>query len=452
MKLDIKVAKEFLASVLQGHEKIDSQLYQYINPEFFALEDQGGTESYVWIAKILQDRKWITFPFDLVDQFLLSIDDTEKRTKFRNQIYNLYVHQLSFVEDASRLFKGYIAHCTITSGIKEALENYNRTDRIDYLLKELRKSVSKSEEILVGDKLLMVDYVENYEERQKLRKEMRDNPGLNPVIKTGIAGLDDQFQFRAPMLVDFLAPFKRYKSIFLNSMGFASLLQGFNVLHVTYENTIELTNNRYDAMFSLLDYNRISNLYITQAEKEALDSTFNWMKQWPNRLKIMKCLSKKTTVPEISEFTERLMDRENWKPDVVIVDYLNLVAPSTPEREERLQQGKVVWDLKEYADKYGVLVFEASQANMGGAVSDRIQLDHRGKSIDISQGINTSIAINQTKEEKAAGIIVLEPQFSRDFQISKPEIPLDSDITKMLVSRELPNLWQDALRVNPFRT
>lgn len=451
MKLDIKVAREFLAAVLQGHEKIDSQVYQYIKPEFFALEDQGGTESYVWVAKILQERKWVSFPFDLVDQFLFSIEDTEKRTKFRNQIYNLYVHPLSFVADASKLFKGYVAHCTITSGVKEALENYNRTDRIDYLLKELRKSVSKSAEILAGDNIKIVDYIDNYEERQRWRKELRDNPNLNPTVKTGIAGLDSQFQFRAPMLVDFIAPFKRYKSIFLNSMGFAALLQGFNVLHVTYENTIELTNSRYDSMFSLIDYNRISNMYITQEEKNNIDSIFNWMKQWPNRLKVMKCYSKKTTVPEIAEFTERMRDRENWKPDVVVVDYLNLIAPSTPEKEERLQQGRVVWDLKEYADTFNVLIFEASQSNMGGATSDRLQLDHRGKSIDISQGINTSIAINQTKEEREAGIIVLEPAFSREFQILKPEIPLDSDISKMLVSRELPNLWEVAKKINPFR-
>jgi len=64
--------------------------------------------------------------------------------------------------------------------------------------------------------------------------------------------------------------------------------------------------------------------------------------------------------------------------------------------------------------------------------------------------LDVSIAIDQTKEEKDEGIICLSPKFARGFEISIPEIILDVDISRMCVSKELHNLWQEAVRINPY--
>jgi hypothetical protein len=445
MRLDERTELEFLASLVQGKSELSSDLLELLEPGYFTVA------SYQWLVRLLKERDWKPLPQGLLNQELLSIKDEQVRIQYQEQIPHLYTVELTFTEDAVQKYKEYISYCIINSTMKSSVDSYSRSGRVDLFLSDLRKGLFSAGDLLDGEALKPIDYASSYESRQLKRRSFRDNPTLNPRILTGIPGLDEQFVIKAPMLVDFMAPFKRYKSIFLNAMGYAALLQGFNVFHVTYENTVELTSDRYDAMFSELNYDRISNLLITEDERKELDRTFEWMQSWRNRLKIIKCVPKKTTVLEVEEQLERLKDKENFHPDLEIWDYLNLIGPSRRHKEERLEQGQIVWDLKNHADKFNVAVIEASQTKMEGVKSERLDLSHRGKAIDISQGINLSIAIDQTQQEKDDRIIVLSPHFTREGAITIPEIILDVDLPRMCISRSLYKLWSRALEINPYK-
>jgi hypothetical protein len=445
MKIDVKVETEFLASIVQRTGVIDKNLLSKVLPEHFQVE------SYQWFVTLMIGREWKHLEWDYLDQELLEIKDDDTRMKYRNQFWVFYSKELKFEEDAANKFKAYIAYCILNSKVKGAFEGVAATSRVDFLIAELEKTAMDARQVLVGNTLPIKDYAEDYERRMVLRKEYRDNPSMNPRILTGIAGLDHQFILKAPMLVDFLAPFKRYKSIFLNAMGYAGLLQGFNVLHVTYENTIEMTMDRYDSMFSELNYNRISNMLITPAERAAMDSTFAWMNTWKNRLKVIKATSDETSVADVARAVDQLRVEEGWIPDLEVWDYLNIIRPSKVTKEERTDQKTIVWDLKRHADAYGVLIIEASQSNMEGAKAERLNLGHRGMSVNISQALDLCIAIDQTPEEREENIIVLSPHFFRNGGITIPEIVLDSDISRMSVSRELHRLWGNAIQLNPVK-
>jgi len=445
LKIDVKIEAEILAALVQKPDVVDSDVRDRIEPEHFQ------PESYKWLVKLLKARKWKPPVWDLLDHETASIKDPEEREKFRRQLYPLYTRELTFLADATEKFRAYVAFCTVQVASRAAFEGFSQTSRVDYLLDALKKGVAEAQNVVQGHKLQLVDYADNYEDRMSQRKLARDNPNFNPRVMTGIHGLDVQFVIKAPMIVDYLAPFKRYKSIFLNAQGFASLLQGFNVLHVVYENSVELTMARYDAMFSELNYQRISNLLLTQEEKDNLDRTFAWMKTWSNRLKVVKASADETKVADVEAELERFRDTEGWTPDVEVWDYLNLIAPSIPYKgEKHREQARVVWDLKGHAERFNVAIFEASQTNMEGVKSERINLGHRGLSIGISQGLDLCIAIDQTDEEREEGLIILSPQFVRDGAISIPEIVLDSDLPRMSISRELHSLWAHAARANPF--
>ena len=445
MQINVNTESEFLAAVIQGKSEITSDLLFYIEPGHFSLE------SYQWILKKLKEREWKPIQADFVDQLLDDdLQDEEKKNLFRMQIYNLYHKNLTFIDDAVKKFKTFIAHSVIKATTKSAFESFDRSGRIDYMIKELSEANQKASVVVTDGDIKIVDYADTYREREDRRILERNNPAINPVIKTGIKGLDMQFEIKSPMVVEFLAPFKRYKSIILNSTGFSSLLQGFNVLHVVYENTIELTSDRYDALFSGIGYDRILSMALTQDEKQRMNALFNWVKSWNSRLKILKCAPKKTTIPEIAEQIQRLYLKEGFKPDVIIIDYLNIVAASQFEREERLEQGRVVWDMKALADTYKVPIITASQTNMEGTKVERIKMEHRGKSIDISQGINLSIAINQTKEEKEEGLLVFSPLFSRESEITIPDVVVDCDLNRMAISRDFGDLWHIASQNFPY--
>ena len=443
MILDGKVEAEFLAALVQGLDVATDETLEAIDPDFF------NVESYKWLVKLLKGKQWKRLPFGFLDQELTSVPDDETRDRYKEQLSALYNRNLTFEDEAKDKIKAWVAWSVVNSKIRQSVEALNRSDRVDFFLKDIRDGVTQAQGVIEGKKFQYIDYAENYEERQQRRKLERDNPSINPRVLTGIRGLDAQFVLKAPMIVNFLAPFKRYKSIILNAMSYAGVLQGFNVLHVTYENSMELTTERFDAMFMEYNFDRVRNFLITQEEKEGMDRLFEWMRGWHNRLKIIKCIPQETTVQQVEDEVKKIQDRDGLDFALTVWDYLNIIKPSVNFKEERRNQGKIVWDLKNFADRYNVLIIVASQANMEGAVADRLNKSHQGKSIDISQGIDISINIDQNEKEAEEGLIVLSPSFIRSGQIKIPEIVLDTDITRMVVDRSLHDLWKNAMKVNP---
>lgn len=444
LSLSVSVEQQILASIVQGKKLLDESVLKSVQPEYFQVD------AYRWLVKKLKARQWKPFDIGYLDQLLLEFEDEAKRAQFRLQLENLYYMQLTFEDDAADSFKAYLSFCVVNSRLVKSSEGLKSSQRVDFWIKDLQEGLDTAQHILSGDKFRSVDYVQDFETRIDRRRQERDNPAFAPRILTGINGLDLQFVIRGPQIINFLAPFKRYKSIFLNSLGFAALLQGFNVLHVTLENDYSLTSTRYDAMFSLLTYDRISGLFVTQEELDHLRKIFDWMNKWENRLKIVKGTAYETTPKTILGEIDRLKRAEGFVPDLIIVDYLNILASVKQEKEERQEQNRIVWELKAVGEAYKCPVITASQATRDASTSERVKMDQQGKSVGISQAVDLTIAIDQTPEERAGGMIVLSPMFSRAGTISIPEIVLDSDLSRMLVSRNLPDLWKKAMEVHPY--
>lgn len=444
MILDVQVEAEFLASITQSNFT-DKDVLSLVEPGYFSVE------SYSWFVNILKKRNWEIVPLGFLDQLLIdNVREEDKRLVYRGQLEHLYVRDLTFVKDAAQKFKAFIAYNTVKASVKESFEGFERSGRVDYLLRTMEESVGKAKSIISDNKIQIVDYGNDWEERMARRKSERDNPSLRPIIKTGIDGLDQQFILRGPIILNLLAPFKRFKSVFLNSFGFAALLQNFNVAHIVYENTIELTTSRYDALFGQIDYNRITNLAISKEERAQLDVIFNSVKHWQARLKVIKGIPDQTSILEIVDEIDKLRTKEGWVPDVCILDYLNIVKSAKNKKEERLEQRNIVWEVKNMAEKFNMPVFTASQAVREAATQERMTAVSQGLSTDISRGVDLSIAIQQSEEERQGGLIVLNPLFYRGGEISIPEIVCDADISKMLVCRSVLDLWGIAREVHGF--
>jgi len=188
---------------------------------------------------------------------------------------------------------------------------------------------------------------------------------------------------------------------------------------------------------------------ITQEEKDNLDKFYERVNKWSARLKVMKCTPKQTKLADVEEYMWALK-AQGWHPEVVVIDYLNIIAPNNPKREERLEQGEVMWNMKHLADTFTVPVFTATQANMEAASVERLGMKHRGKSIDISQGVNLSIALDQTPEEKQEDILVFSPLFCRDSEIVIPEVAVNTNLSKMMITRDMDYLFEMSKRNDTF--
>lgn len=450
------IEAEILACIVRGLYK-DHFVLSKLDEGFFV------TDAYKWLISLLKSRSWSAIEWEYLDAEICRQlkDSPDKLELYRNQLYSLYSREISFQKDADKIFKEFVSFSIMKAGTKNSFDSYNRSNRIDYFLKEMGETVATARTIIDGGGLKTYDYADGFQRRMEERLYYRDNVDAKPVIKTGIELLDSQLEVMGPMIVNFLAPAKRYKSITLNSCGFAAILQGYNVVHFVFENSIDLTENRYDALFNNINYNRLKSAAISESEKAIFDDRMNWVKSWKSRLKIVECIPKTTTIKNLSDWVEKWRELEGFIPDCFVIDYANIVKPSVSQKEgERADQEKVFWDIKELVKIYNIPCFTATQSNQEGNKAMRVEakkdgggkgrLDttHQGKSIGISQAVDATIGLNQTEAEAADNMLVLNILLARDVHVTNPEIVLDCDITRMTISRDLQHLWDIAKKVH----
>jgi hypothetical protein len=275
----------------------------------------------------------------------------------------------------------------------------------------------------------------------------------------GVSKFDAQIKMTSGTVTNFLAPMKRYKSVILASLAFAGLLQGFNVAFVVVENTIQLTLDRLDSMFTQVNYERIVNSLLTVEERNQVEELFAKINSWPQRLKVIKGEPYAIGTREVERELATLKRKEGFVADVKIYDYLNILNPSTGGKaDDWLGQTQLCWDLQNVAKAPGneCICITATQANMAGAEVDKdgkpikLRQHHQGRSLGIAQAVDATIAIDievtgkADEAQTAPPQIILSPLYLRDGFIMYPEVRLVSEIDKMCIDRGQRALWEEA--------
>lgn len=437
--IDPKVELEFLASILQRRRPELYRVIPLLEPTVFS------NEPYQWLARQLRTyfRQYKRPPSQhAVEVWINEAFEDDEHKRYSN-LLALFDHALSFDEHASELFLNYVSARVYIEKSREAVQAYQRSKDIKLLLRDAKEAVSAGVSVQVQRPVL--DYADGWDRREDNRKVRRDNPLLYKNFRMGIAEIDQQVPWAQGTLAGFLGPFKRYKSVVLNHMAFAGLLQGLNVALIIFENTIALTEARLDSRFTGVSQKRLEQYLKTKDEKETADTLLKRVGNWRQRVKIIKAKPNETTVADVEADLLALRLGEGFDPDLTIWDYANLIAPSGRHREERLQQTQVVWDLLAHAQDSlrPRLVVTAFQAKMEGAKAERLDVTHFGKTIGIIQGLDVAIAINQTEDERQDGAIVFSPLVIRNGYISQPHCGVLSHIDRMCIAEETDDLWKE---------
>lgn len=421
---------------------------------------QFSTPAYQWfVDKVLSEKEeppsWPILHEKIVANFQKE-DQREQTIMILKRLYDL---EIAWLDDAVASFRRFIAFQVASVATRTCFESFQRTRNVELSLRSLSTGVDNSMRILQGSQLQIVDYAENWKEREAQRKVRRDNPDLFPRLRMGIAAFDAQVKMEPCTVTNFLAPAKRHKSIILASLAYAAILQGFNVALVVVENTIDLTTSRLDAMFLQLNYDRVCSYLKTPAEKAYADTLFQRMHAWPQRLKIIKGTPQQTGTAEVERELLVAREKDGFRADVKIYDYMNIMKPSVKSvRDDWQAQTQIVWDLQGVAKKKGdeSIVITASQTNVAGLATDKegkpvkVQTQHQGRAIGITQGVDATIAIDmeppktgEFNEGALRPTIILSLLQLRDGAITTPEIRLVSEIDRMCIEREQRRLWNE---------
>lgn len=224
------------------------------------------------------------------------------------------------------------------------LESVNLLENQDYdgIKSLIDKSMSVGTERDIGH-----EYITSLEERL--------SDSVRKVVPTGWDIIDEVMDggLGAGELGVIVAPAGIGKTWMLQALGASGIQKGLTVVHYSLELNQTYVGLRYDTVFSGITTGNIK-FYKEDVQKK--------IDQLKGELYVKYYPTRSATVQTINAHMKQL-EIQSIKPDMVIVDYADIVKPLGTFREKRHSIGDNYERLRELAGEFEIPVWTASQAN-----------------------------------------------------------------------------------------
>jgi hypothetical protein len=239
---------------------------------------------------------------------------------------------------------------------------------------------------------------------------------IDTVYPTGLSELDAQL--RGGLWVQeegvLIAPSHRGKTWALVSFGATALSNGTPVQHYT----LEISRNRVAIRYyqSLLGEGRQWILSNPSGVKDRLEQ--KGIPAWS-----VKDLSGGgATTAHVRKHVAQFVDTCD-SPPLIIIDYLDLLAPADRRLEGRHALTAVAQELREIASEFGVGLWTATQANRPSWQSQHIRMSDVSEAIGKVEKADVVVTMNQTTEEFNVGTMRFYIDKARERVLTQREVP-----------------------------
>lgn len=231
------------------------------------------------------------------------------------------------------------------------------------------------------------------------------NPEMR--LETGWPGIDDVthggFYKEGKCLVLVAAQAGLGKSVCLSNMAVNFLKQEKTVVVISLEMSENVYAQRFDAHISNLDINSLAE------NGDKLKARLNGFKKlYPKAKLIIKEFPPHAISSlDIDRYMKTLVEVKGLKPDVLIVDYLNLVKANRIDSGDSLYlEGMAVSEeLRALSYKYEIPVISAVQVNTAGMNNSEVGMQHVSNSRAIVMTCDYLHVMTQSDEDQQNGII-----------------------------------------------
>jgi replicative DNA helicase len=190
------------------------------------------------------------------------------------------------------------------------------------------------------------------------------------------------------------------KSLYLVNQGAKSLLEGRNVLYISLEMSEDKIANRFDSVLTHLKNAKLKFPDVQAKLYERLDLIKG---KTQGRLIIKEFPTGTVNVNNIRALLVQLNLHKNFKPDLIIVDYLELLRPQRVIDAEYMAQQRIAEELRGLASETKCLVWTASQTNRQARKVSIITDAELGDSYGKIRPADWVISLNQSQEEYDKG-------------------------------------------------
>jgi hypothetical protein len=199
------------------------------------------------------------------------------------------------------------------------------------------------------------------------------------------------------LMGDFTITHNCGKSHFLVHIGAQGLLQNKNVLHFTFELNERAVGIRYDS--HLLDIDSLE----CPEHKEEIKAFYAGNAGKLGKLRVKYFPTGTATVNTLRAFIDKLA-LENFRPDMVVVDYAQIMRSTEKYELPRMELKKIFEELRCFAGELDVPVWTACQSNKEGADSDIISLANMSEAYSQAHICDFVIGLGRPETQKATGL------------------------------------------------
>lgn len=237
-------------------------------------------------------------------------------------------------------------------------------------------------------------------------------------------------------MILYMAPKNTGKSWSCIHIGRACALQGARVLHISLEMSREQVAKRYfQSWFSIAS----QQIEIKQAKfvtehgraiayrarpfeakwtyqdgniRQRLSSVIRKRSRGLNRIKVVDFPTGSLTITQLENYLDALASHENFYPDVLIIDYPDLMR--VDRRNFRLELGEIYIALRGLAIERNLALWVPTQVNRLGIQKSSVESAHVSE--DISKLFTADIVLtySQSETERKNGLGRLKLQYMRD--------------------------------------
>jgi len=243
--------------------------------------------------------------------------------------------------------------------------------------------------------------------------------GLSSELDSCLAG-----GYAAGELLTLLAPPARGKTSYLWAILASAVRQGRNGLGITLEISVPKCIRRVDQWLTGFTPDElIMNRAAVAASRKLLAGQI-WVKDWAY---------KGITADDIKALVTR-MRQKGQKVDVIMVDYLEHMAPIVKRREERLAYGQTCKELRMLAQDLDVGIITAWQVNRAGSDSHVLTQKDVSESWEVVKHSDIILGLNQNDEELLNKVLRVNIIKQREGTVRKM-FYLHSDLDRMVIHK-----------------
>lgn len=388
-----------LAAILTDHIFAD-QMSDVIDPKYFTFAHHEA------VAQVFFDYrgKYKEFPSNELVQTMLEANpryekDAAIRLQVRQYLDWVAVTPLNgdkaWVEESSLDFCRKQAVIAAMASSLTDVENANFSS----LRKNISDALEKGERKDHGHEYGADTLDERAENVEKTR------------IPTGWASLNHDFRggLVRPSLCTVIAPTGVGKTAFLCNLAADFACAGWNVLYVTLEMPEKDIGVRCDSIISEVAFDEVplKRSLVERAIREKMTG----------RLIIKNFPTKRASVDTIRNHIQRLKRTKDFKIDVLVLDYADLLRPTTRYGEKRHELEGVYEELRGLGQEEDFITFTADQTNRGGLEQEIVTLSAIAEAFSKATVCDLIITVARTAEDKQAGtgkLFVAKSRFGPD--------------------------------------